>query len=98
MEINPILLVAPMTAPDAARVRGSVELTRTVVAAVRALNKSGLYGEDRQLLFARDTETQQPVVRIVSRRTGEILEQMPPEELLKILADLTRSGEDGVTA
>jgi len=99
MEINPLSLSRPLAPMDAVvKPSGSAELTLATVAAVRALNRSELFREDRQLLFARDAETQKPVVRIVSRRTGEVLDQIPPESVLKIMADLRKQGRDGSEA
>jgi hypothetical protein len=99
MEINPVSMIMPLAPTDVAvRPNGSVELTLATVAAVRALNRSELLGEDRQLLFARDGETQKFVVKIVSRKTGEVLEQIPPESVLKIMEDLRKQGRDGSEA
>jgi uncharacterized FlaG/YvyC family protein len=96
MEINPLSLISPLTPPNPnPRLEGATELTRAAVAAVRALNKTELLGDDRQLLFARDSETRKPVIRIVSRKTGEVLDQLPPERVLRILADLSKQGEGG---
>ena len=98
MEITPLSRNSPLAPADAAPKldNGSTQLTRATVAAVRALNKSELLGEDRQLLFTRDSDTRKPVVRIVSRKTGEVLDQIPAERVLKILADLGKHGEDGL--
>jgi len=96
MEINPLSLVNPLTSIDpAAKPDSATELTRAAVTAVRALNKSELLGQDRELLFTRDSDTRKPVIQIVSRQTGEILDQIPPERVLEIAANLATYGEDG---
>jgi uncharacterized FlaG/YvyC family protein len=71
---------------------------QAATAAVRALNRSDLLGEDRELLFARDSETQQFVIRIVSRTSGDVLTQIPQETVLRILADLQIRGKGGNAA
>lgn len=99
MEINPLSLISPLTPPNPnAKLEGPTELTRAAVAAVRALNKTEMFGDDRQLLFARDSETRKPVIRIVSRKTGEVLDQLPPEHVLRIMASLSMPKEDGSVA
>jgi uncharacterized FlaG/YvyC family protein len=99
MEINPLSLVNPLTPIDsAAGLDGNTEQTRAAVTAVRALNKSELFGQDRELLFTRDSDTRKPVIRIVSRTTGEVLDQIPPERVLKIAAELAKQGKDGSAA
>jgi uncharacterized FlaG/YvyC family protein len=96
MEISPITRTNPlMPADPTPKLEGNTDLTKSAVAAVRALNKSELFGEDRQLLFTRDADTRKPVVRIVSRKTGEVLDQIPPEAVLKIMADLGKQGQEG---
>ena len=57
------------------------------VTAVRALNKSELLG-NHELLFARDSATRTTVIQIVERNTGEVLEQIPPEQVLQMMAQL----------
>ena len=94
MEVNPLSLTSPLTAEVLVKTGASADLAQTV-AAVRAVNKSGMFGEDRQLSFARDPDTQQPVIRIVSRKTGEVLDQIPAEQVLRIMADLRHQGKGG---
>ena len=77
-----------MPIDPAPRSRADVDTQQAVVAAVRALNKSELLGSDRELQFARDSRTQKMVVRIVDSRSGDVLDQIPAEEVLRILANL----------
>ena len=77
-----------MPIDPAPRSRVDVDTQQAVVAAVRALNKSELLGSDRELQFARDRQTQKMVVRIVDSRSGDVLDQIPAEEVLRILANL----------
>ena|SRR5690242_14244930 len=58
-------------------------LTKQVVTAVRALNQSEMYGQDRQLQFARDPGTKTMVIKVVQPQTGEVIEQIPPEAVLQ---------------
>ena len=96
MEISPLYRINPLTPIDLAANSGNLaEIPRAVVAAVRALNKSQLFGEQKQMLFARDQETQKTVIRIVERGTGEVIDQIPAEQILRILEDLGLQQKDG---
>lgn len=76
------LMPAPPVDPTPAGNQEQV-LQKQVVTAVRALNESGMYGQDRELQFARDPGTKTMVIKVVQPQTGEVLEQIPPEEVLR---------------
>ncbi|MBS1859171.1 MAG: flagellar protein FlaG [Acidobacteria bacterium] len=40
--------------------------------------------------FQRDPQTQRMVVRLVNRRTSEVVQQIPPEYVLRLSQDLKR--------
>jgi len=61
---------------------------REVVQAVKALNGSQMFGDENQLTFQRDSQTQRMVVRVVNRKTNEVVSQIPPEYVLRLAADL----------
>jgi uncharacterized FlaG/YvyC family protein len=61
---------------------------RQVVAAVHDVNKTELMGEGRQLTFARDPETRRRVIQIVDQKTGDVLDQIPPETVLRLAGQL----------
>ena len=61
---------------------------KQLVTAIRALNKSELYGQDRQLQFARDPGTRMMVIRVVRPNTGEVIEQIPSEQVLRAFESL----------
>ncbi|MDE3168424.1 MAG: flagellar protein FlaG [Acidobacteriota bacterium] len=58
--------------------------SREVVQAVKALNGSEMFGEENELRFQRDPQTQRMVLRLVNRRTSEVVEQIPPEYVLRL--------------
>ena len=61
---------------------------REVVRAVKALNGTEMFGQDNQLTFRRDPETQRMVIRVVNRKTEEVVTQIPAEYVLRLAADL----------
>jgi uncharacterized FlaG/YvyC family protein len=66
---------------------------RQLATAVRALNQSELYGQDRQFQFSRDPSSHQVVIKILDPSTGEVLDQIPPEQLLQAFDNLQQLGE-----
>jgi uncharacterized FlaG/YvyC family protein len=62
--------------------------TRAVVSAVKGLNKSEFLGQDRELVFGVDPDSQRPVVRIVERETGIVIDEIPPGVVLRLAAAL----------
>jgi uncharacterized FlaG/YvyC family protein len=89
MEIHALYGVSQtMPIDPALKSRDNADAQQAVVAAVRALNKSELLGSDRELQFTRDSQTQRMVIQIVDRQSGAVLDQLPPEEVLRILANL----------
>jgi uncharacterized FlaG/YvyC family protein len=78
----------PVTAP-AIPVDQAVE-KREVVQAVKALNGTEMFGQENELLFQRDTQTQRMVIRVVNRKTKEVVTQVPPEYVLRLADDLKR--------
>lgn len=63
---------------------------REVVQAIKALNGTEMFGQDNQLMFQRDPDTQRMVVQVVNRKTKEVVSQIPPEYVLRLAADLQK--------
>ncbi len=63
-------------------------LARQLVIAVQAINQSELMGPNRQLVYTRDARTQQPVIHIVARDTGDVIDQLPAEAILRLRQDI----------
>ena len=55
---------------------------RALIQAVKSVNTAQLFGADKELTFVKDRVTQRPVVRIVSKDTGEVVAQIPAENVL----------------
>ena len=78
----------PMAAPAATVPVDQAAENREVVKAVKALNGTEMFGDDNQLTFRRDPETQRMVIRVVNRKTEEVVTQIPPEYVLRLAEDL----------
>jgi uncharacterized FlaG/YvyC family protein len=79
---------APATVDHAAE-------NRAVVRAVKALNGTEMFGQDNQLTFRKDPETQRMVIRVVNRKTEEVVTQIPAEYVLRLAEDLKKSAAPG---
>ena len=75
---------APAPAPPADKATEN----REVVQAVKAVNGSEMFGQDSELTFQRDPLSRQMVVRLIDRKTKEVLSQIPKEYVLRLAADL----------
>ncbi|MEN6607595.1 MAG: flagellar protein FlaG, partial [Bryobacteraceae bacterium] len=54
---------------------------REVIQAVKALSEAELFGQDSDLTYTFDRETQRIVVRVVDRETKDVIRQIPPDYL-----------------
>jgi len=61
---------------------------RQVVSAVQQLNQSSALGENRKLTYRRDVHTGQFVIQIVNRTSGDVVDQIPMEALLRLQAEV----------
>ena len=58
--------------------------TRQVAAAVQQLNQNDFSGPARELTIVLDQKTHRPLVRIVDKVTGEVVQQIPSEYVLRM--------------
>jgi flagellar protein FlaG len=47
-----------------------------------------LFGQNSELTFVLDRETHRALVRLIDRKTNEVIRQIPPEYLLRMAQDL----------
>jgi uncharacterized FlaG/YvyC family protein len=65
-----------------------VEHRRAMIQAVRAVNAAELFGQENELSFAFDRGTQRAVVRIVDKKTREVVQQIPTEQVLRMAEEI----------
>lgn len=86
--------ISPITQALAATFAGATEnpVDRAqrleIIQAVHAVNKAEVYGDNRELTFVLDRETRRPVLQIVDKQTREVINQIPPENVLRLARDL----------
>jgi uncharacterized FlaG/YvyC family protein len=60
---------------------------REIVQAVKALNNTEMFG-DNELEFQKDPTSRRMVVKVVNRKTSEVISQIPPEYVLRLAENL----------
>jgi uncharacterized FlaG/YvyC family protein len=60
---------------------------RQLVQAAKSVNASGTLGQN-QLVFAVDPTTHHVIMRVENRNTGEVILQVPPEDVMQMAEDL----------
>jgi uncharacterized FlaG/YvyC family protein len=85
-----VMDVSPINSVKAASGAATgADVLQRAVTAVRGLNNLGL--SDREFAVTRDPQTHRFVVVVLDRGTGAVLDQFPPEEVLKMLSQLSSS-------
>lgn len=89
MEIGPTSRV-DLSAPVASQTVSQDWLVndRQVVTAVQWLNQAEWLGQDRELTYTRDSKTGKLVIQILERETGDVVDQIPPESVLRLVTEL----------
>jgi uncharacterized FlaG/YvyC family protein len=64
---------------------------RALVQAVKAINPTELFGEGHAFDFVMDQKSKTMLVRIVDKKTGQIVNQIPAEYMLR-LAEENKGG------
>jgi uncharacterized FlaG/YvyC family protein len=66
---------------------------KALLQAVKTVNAGGMLGRENELTFKIDRAANIAVVRIVNRKTGELVQQIPNETVLK-MAEETNEGSE----
>lgn len=93
MEIGPLnRMPAPVpVASDA--VPESLSVMRELVVAIRGLNQSEFLPQGRELKLRRGAAGKRPGVDLVDAETGEILDEVAPETILRMMAERDKEHE-----
>lgn len=90
MEFNPAR--ADGYSPGLAHAATPVHLqpeNKEVIKAVRAANKSELFGDNNEATFIFDSKSRKPIVRIVNKQTREVVREIPAAYLQRLAEDAT---------
>jgi len=84
----------PVSAPAAADAAlESLGVMRQLVAAIRGLNRPELLEQGREYKLRR-RGAGRPMVDMVDRETGEVLDEFPPGEVMRMVAELEKEREE----
>jgi flagellar protein FlaG len=61
---------------------------RELIRAVKKVNEASYLGKDTELTFVLDRESKRPLIRLVDRETKEVIQQIPPEYVLRLASEL----------
>jgi flagellar protein FlaG len=75
----------PLAGPSSAAFEQAAR-NRELAEAVRTLNENAATGPGSELRFAVDRETGRTLIRVVDRVTNEVLNQIPPEQVIRLAA------------
>ena len=93
MGIGPLQRVA-ISAPVAADTAPEgLGLMRELVVAIRTLNRPEFLERGREWKLRKRAPGKRPLVDLVDRETGEILDELPPEQVLRMMAALEKEPE-----
>ncbi len=57
---------------------------KALLQAVKTVNAFQLFGQENELTFVIDRAAHIAVVRIVNKKTGDVVQQIPTEQVLKL--------------
>ena len=83
MNISSISHLAAAVAQPAAAKPPSQD-QKNLIQAVKTVNAAQLFGEENELTFRIDRAAQIAVVRIVNKKTGALVQQIPSAQVLKL--------------
>ena len=63
---------------------------RELIKAIKAVNSSETLGEQNELVFVLNPGDHRPIVRLVDRKTREVVMQLPPEYVVRLAEESTR--------
>jgi flagellar protein FlaG len=94
MEISSVngnnLVAAQVAASQQTRSPDAQAENREVIQAVRKLNETEFFGGKSELTFVLDRQTKRPLVRIIDKKTKEVIQQIPPDYVLRMAEDLKK--------
>ena len=85
--VNP---AAHISAPSEPAARPLPQDQRELIQAVKAVNATEPFGDDSELTFLVDSKARRVITRIVNRKTGEVIRQIPAEYVRRLANEITK--------
>lgn len=91
MEITSVHRTVPAasSAADATPAETAAE-SRQLIQAIKAVNGTELLGQDYELQYQKEAKKQQLIVRLLNRRTDELVAVVPVEYVLRLAEQFSR--------
>jgi uncharacterized FlaG/YvyC family protein len=90
MEIGPLNRISAGTPAVG---EGTQENLAQLVSAIRTLNGMEFLGRGRELKLRRGAG-RRPMVELLDLETGEVLDELPPEQVLRMMTELEKEREE----
>lgn len=94
MDITAVQGPGPAPAPTPVDAERAAE-NRTIVTAIKAINASELSGSNNEITFVIEPSTKRPVVRLVDKKTRDVIRQIPPEYMLRMAEEIAKREKRG---
>ncbi|HUP03537.1 MAG TPA: hypothetical protein VMU19_06085 [Bryobacteraceae bacterium] len=88
MEMDPVRRYAALLASDPVSPAGNAAEVREILQAVRAVNRSEMFGGENFLDYQIDPGTRKATVRLLRRKTREEVDRYPAEYIVRMAEDL----------
>ncbi len=66
---------------------------RALIQAVRVVNGAELLGQDNELSYQLDRQAHRVILRLVNRKTNEVIRQIPPEYVLQLAREMRQRSD-----
>jgi uncharacterized FlaG/YvyC family protein len=86
MDIAPLHTAPQTSTPAPVSVSAEQQAqNRQLIQAVHAVNAAELFGEDSELTFALDRKTGRGLIRLVKRKSGELIREISTDDVLAVV-------------
>jgi len=95
MDVVPLRTLPQVATPSPVSISAEQQAENwQLIQAVHAVNAAEPFGKDSELTFALDRKLRRAVIRLMDRKTGREIRQIPAEELLQLAISVDASTEE----
>ena len=84
MNISSVQQSAPLAQTETSTAPPLTAEQRTLIQAVKAINAVQPFGEDNEVTYSLDRAARTVVVKVVNKSTGQLIDQIPAEYVLRL--------------
>ena len=89
MDVTAVQGPGPAPAPTPVDAERAAE-NRTIITAIKAINASELSGSNSEITFVIEPSTKRPILRLVDKKTRDVIRQIPPEYMLRMAEEIAK--------